>query len=165
MPKRRLNWRYDDDKQEFLTPCGRRISLHEIAGMLHDLAECRVDLQGPWAGWRIRGAALIPPRGSIRGAHLKPHNLAAFLRWRASPAPTLATRDPRVPGLDDSHTVPFLDRQQMPAYAIGPAMVDSVDRLGQIPAMVVIGQADVRERRLERPASTDLGPSRIQIVR
>lgn len=28
---------------------------------------------------------MIPPRGSIRGLHLKPHNLAAFLRW-ATPA-------------------------------------------------------------------------------
>jgi hypothetical protein len=83
MPRKRLNWQYDDDKQEFLTPSGRRISLHEIAAMLQDRAECRFDFVGPWAGWRMRGAALIPPRSTIRRPHLKPHNLAAFLRWSA----------------------------------------------------------------------------------
>lgn len=104
MPKRRrLNWHYDDDKQEFLTPCGRRISLHEIARMLHDLAECHVDLQGPWAGWRIRGAALIPPRGTIRGPHLKPHNLAAFLRWAA---PASAVRGTIVPSAPNVLAIP-----------------------------------------------------------
>lgn len=87
MARKRLNWHYDDDEQEFFTPCGRRISLHEIAGMLRAKAECHIDLEGPWGGWRIRGAALIPPRSTIRGPHLKPHNLAAFLRWRASLAP------------------------------------------------------------------------------
>lgn len=66
MDRKRLNWHYDDDKQEFFTPCGRRISLHEIAGMLHAKAECHIDLEGPWSGWRIRGAALIPPRSTIR---------------------------------------------------------------------------------------------------
>ena len=81
--RQRLNWQYDNDKQEFLTPSGRRISLREIAGTLHDLAECRIDLQGPWSGWRIRGNELIPPSGQAR-ARFKPHNLAAFLRW-ASP--------------------------------------------------------------------------------
>lgn len=85
MPRRRLNWTYDDDKQQFTTPTGRLITLHEIAGLIQDRAECRVDLEGPWAGWRIRGPALIPPRGSIKGVHLKPHNLAAFLRWAAPP--------------------------------------------------------------------------------
>lgn len=84
MPRRRLNWVYDDDGQEFRTPGGRRVSLHEIAGMLHDRTEGRFDLAGPWAGWRIRGSALYPPRGTERGPRLAPHNLAAFLRWAAS---------------------------------------------------------------------------------
>ena len=88
MPRKRLNWLYDDEKQEFTTPSGRRISLHEIAGMLLDHVECRFDFEGPWAGWRMRGASLIPPRCTIRGPHLKPHNLAAFLRWAVAPTAT-----------------------------------------------------------------------------
>lgn len=88
MPRERLNWHYDDDKQQFTTPTGRVISLQEIARLFHERAECRFDFDGPWTGWRMRGAALIPPRGKITGPHLKPHNLAAFLRWASAPTAT-----------------------------------------------------------------------------
>lgn len=94
MPRKRLNWHYDDEKQQFTTPAGRVISLQEIARLFHERAECLFDFEGPWAGWRMRGAALIPPRSTIKGPHLKPHNLAAFLRW-AAPASTI--RGPIVP--------------------------------------------------------------------
>lgn len=107
MPRKRLNWQYDDEKQEFTTPSGRRISLHEIAGMLHDRAECRFDFAGPWTGWRMRGAALIPPHNTIRTAHLKPHNLAAFLRW-AMPA-TLAEGGSFVTAT--THHLPIADKR------------------------------------------------------
>lgn len=40
MPRRRLNWTYDDEKQQFTTPTGRTITLHEIAGLIHDKSEC-----------------------------------------------------------------------------------------------------------------------------
>lgn len=86
MPRKRLNWLYDDDKQQFTTPAGRVVSLHEIAQLLHQHAEGSFDFAGAWAGWRMRGAALIPPRSTIRHPHLKPHNLAAFLRWAEPPS-------------------------------------------------------------------------------
>jgi len=31
MHRRHLSWQYDDEKQEFLTPSGQLVSLHEIA--------------------------------------------------------------------------------------------------------------------------------------
>lgn len=101
MHRKRLNWHYDDEKQEFLAPSGRRISLHEIAGMLHDRADCRFDFEGPWTGRRMRGAALIPPHSTNRDTHLKPHNLAALLRWASLPsAPRpVAPALPRTPPL------------------------------------------------------------------
>lgn len=85
MPPRRtrLNWIYDNDLQQFTTPTGRVVSLHEIAALLHDQVTCCHDFHGPWAGWKMRGDTLVPPRGSMRGARLKPHNAAAFARWVA----------------------------------------------------------------------------------
>jgi len=56
MPKRRLNWHYDDDTQEFLTPSGRRVSLHEIADMLHDRASAGSTLKAPG----LAGASEVP---------------------------------------------------------------------------------------------------------
>jgi hypothetical protein len=114
MPRKRLNWLYDDDKQEFLTPSGRRISLHEIAGLLQDRAECCFDFEGPWAGWRMRGAALIPPRSTIHGPHLKPHNLAAFLRWRA---PVLPDRGAFI--ASTPHQLPVTDQRINSVGAVG----------------------------------------------
>lgn len=84
MPLRRLNWTYNDEQQHFETPSGRIVTLRDIAAMLHDQAEGRIDLGGAWSGWRIRGRELIPPRATGNGPRLTPDNLAAFLRW-ASP--------------------------------------------------------------------------------
>ena len=79
--RQRLNWAYDDCRQEFATPAGRVISLYEIATMLQDQLACHHDFHGPWAGWKMRGDTLIPPRSNPRGPRLKPHNAAAFARW------------------------------------------------------------------------------------
>jgi hypothetical protein len=85
--RKRLGWIYDDVRQEFSTPSGRVVSLHEIAQLLHDQIVAHHDLQGPWAGWRIRGCRIVPPCRSFRNAGIAPHQLAAFERWlRTSPA-------------------------------------------------------------------------------
>ncbi|MFK2904962.1 hypothetical protein ISP17_13455 [Dyella ginsengisoli] len=84
MPRKRLDWTWDDEKQEFTTPAGNRISLAEIAGMVQGRAECRHDFEGDWAGWRMRGRQMIPPRATKNGPRMTPENLAAFVRW-ASP--------------------------------------------------------------------------------
>lgn len=77
----RLLWQYDQVRQEFALPSGRIISLHELAGMLHDRASCRFDFEGAWAGWRMRGPVLLPPGGSLRGPRISPHNASAIGRW------------------------------------------------------------------------------------
>lgn len=77
--RHRLNWTYDDARQEFRPPCGRVITLQEIACALYDHSEtCRIDFKGPWTGWRMRGDRLIPP-GTANA--LKPDTTRAFLRW------------------------------------------------------------------------------------
>lgn len=100
MPRRRLNWTYDDENQQFTTPSGRTISLHEIAGLLHDHTECRFDFTGPWAGWRMRGAALIPPGGTPKGTRITATNGAAFARWIASANATEADSAPSMRSAD-----------------------------------------------------------------
>ncbi|MGN6234953.1 hypothetical protein [Dyella sp.] len=84
MPRRRLNWTWNDEKQEFTTPAGRRVSLVEIAALVQGRAECWHDFEGEWSGWRMRGRQLIPPHGTKNGPRMTPENLAAFVRW-ASP--------------------------------------------------------------------------------
>jgi hypothetical protein len=74
----RLNWVYDDARQEFKTPSGRVISLEEIAQAVCDFQLCRVNLSGPWNGWKIRGDRLTPPGTK---AALKPGTTQQFLRW------------------------------------------------------------------------------------
>jgi hypothetical protein len=77
--RHRLNWIYDERRQEFKTPTGRTISLAEIAQAVYEQQQCRIDFTGPWCGWRMRGDRLIPP-GESRKA-LKPDTFRAFLRW------------------------------------------------------------------------------------
>jgi len=85
MHRKRLKWLYNEERQEFVTPSGRTISLHEIARLLDDYAHCRIDLAGPWSGWKIRGQRLVPPGGSMRGPAITIHNAAAFARWVNQP--------------------------------------------------------------------------------
>ncbi|GAA0708522.1 hypothetical protein ISN75_10650 [Dyella marensis] len=95
MSRKRLKWLWNEERQEFVTPSGRTISLHEIARLLDDYAQCRVDLAGPWLGWKIRGQRLIPPGGSMRGPAITIHNAAAFNRWINQPAFEPAREQPR----------------------------------------------------------------------
>ena len=77
-PRTRLPWRYDEQKQEFITPAGV-VTLHELAALRYGLASSHVDLSGPWAGWRLRGALLKSPRGL--GITVRPEIAAQFGRW------------------------------------------------------------------------------------
>ena len=82
-PRSRLNWHYDDARQQFTTPSGRVISLQEIARLLANQADCRFDFTGPWTGWRMRGDALIPPGTPRSGPRLKPDTGKHLARWIA----------------------------------------------------------------------------------
>ncbi|MFC4527065.1 hypothetical protein ISN76_10205 [Dyella halodurans] len=83
-PRQRLSWVYDDHRQEFTTPAGRVISLHEIAAMMQDQLICHHDFQGAWIGWRMRQNRLIPPSANFRSSQITPNTLRAFNRWLAS---------------------------------------------------------------------------------
>lgn len=43
MSRKRLNWLYNEDRQEFATPAGI-VSLHDVAAILADYAQCREPL-------------------------------------------------------------------------------------------------------------------------
>ena len=75
-PRSRLDWIYDDDRQEFTTPSGRVISLHEIARLLYDQVIAHHDFNGPWSGWIMRGDRLKGP-----GVTIRPATLRNFSRW------------------------------------------------------------------------------------
>lgn len=79
-PRNRLPWHYDDQRQEFTTDAGYRVTLHELAQLSYDVRRNRIDLVGPWQGWRLRGPRLHPPRayGNIT---MKPEVLGQFLTW------------------------------------------------------------------------------------
>lgn len=81
--RQRLEWHWDEQRQEFTTPSGRVVSLVEIARLLHDQAQCRIDFAGPWTGWRMRGAALYPPHVGRGGPCLKPNTGTHLCRWIA----------------------------------------------------------------------------------
>lgn len=81
--RQRLNWHWNEQRQEFTTPSGRVISLAEIARLLADHQECRIDFTGPWTGWRMRGDALIPPGTPRGGPRLKPDTAKHLARWIA----------------------------------------------------------------------------------
>jgi hypothetical protein len=86
MPRRRnrLNWLHDNDLQQFTTPTGRVISLHEIAALLQDQVTCSHDFQGPRIGWRMRQNRLIAPGAKFSSSAITPQTLRAFTRWLAS---------------------------------------------------------------------------------
>jgi len=86
VPRRRprLNWLYDNDSQQFTTPSGRVVTLREIAQLLQDHVSCHFDFTGPWSGWRMRGAVLIPPGGTFRGSNITASNALGYRRWLAS---------------------------------------------------------------------------------
>ena len=84
MPRKRLNWQYNQERQEFVTPSGRTISLAEIVGMLEARLYCNFDFEGPWTGWKMRGHRLIPPGGTLRGPNITATNARQFNRWLAS---------------------------------------------------------------------------------
>lgn len=58
-----LGWLYNAEREEFLTPSGRTVSLVEIAGRLYDDVTNTHDLAGSWRGWRLRGDVLKGPDG------------------------------------------------------------------------------------------------------
>lgn len=82
--RKRLNWLYDNDLQQFTTPTGRIVSLHDIAQLLQDQTESRHDFAGAWMGWRMRQNRLIPPGAAFRQSQITPTNLRAFARWLRS---------------------------------------------------------------------------------
>ena len=84
MPRKRLNWQYNQERQEFVTPSGRTISLSEIVGMLEARLYCNFDFEGPWTGWKMRGHRLIPPVGTLRGPNITATNARQFNRWLSS---------------------------------------------------------------------------------
>lgn len=86
MPRHRtrLNWTYDEDRQEFTTPSGRVISLHEIAALLQDQLTNTHDFQGAWSGWRMRQNRLIAPGAKFSSSAITPQTLRAFTRWLSS---------------------------------------------------------------------------------
>lgn len=77
-PRMRLPWRYDDLRQEFTTPAGL-VTLHDLAAIRYGVATSHLDLAGPWAGWRVRGATLRGPRGA--SIIIRPETAAQFARW------------------------------------------------------------------------------------
>src|SRR5690349_25158145 len=79
--RQRLDWHWNNQRQEFTTPSGRVVSLTEIARLLADQAQCRFDFVGPWTGWRMRGNALYPPRTPRGGPCLKPDTGVHLARW------------------------------------------------------------------------------------
>ncbi|HEU4590556.1 MAG TPA: hypothetical protein VFS13_06575 [Steroidobacteraceae bacterium] len=79
----RLNWIWDDAEQQFRTPSGQIVTLNSIAQLFADRIECRHDFAGPWAGWKMRGDALIPPGHGPGAPRLKPNTVRLFLRWIA----------------------------------------------------------------------------------
>lgn len=85
MPRKRLNWLYDDERQEFVTPSGRTVSLREMVGLLEGRLYCNIDFCGAWSGWKMRGNRLVPPGASMRGPAITANNAAAFARWLSGP--------------------------------------------------------------------------------
>lgn len=77
----RLNWVYDHERQEFATPSGRILTLMALASLERDARECRLDLAGPWAGWKLRGSRLCPPGWRPGRPCITPHAATLFLHW------------------------------------------------------------------------------------
>lgn len=143
MPRRRLDWTWNDEDQEFTTPAGTRVRLVDIAGMIQAHAECRHDFAGPWAGWKMRGAALIPPHGTPKGTRITPTNAGAFARWvtgaTSAPVPDSAPADRPAP-------LPALP-QRRDGRECRACTAARTTRLGQAePAPQVVQLADYQQR-------------------
>lgn len=106
MPRRRnrLNWAWNEDRQEFTTPSGRVVSLREIAAMMQDKLTNTHDFAGPWTGWRMRQNRLIPPSSNFRASQITPATLRAFNRWLSSYQGEQARLEFDTPSTDRSHT-------------------------------------------------------------
>lgn len=82
----KYHWRFDAKEQRLTAPSGHSVTVHEIAHLLADRRECRHDFHGEWAGWKMRGNALIPPFSGRNGPRLTPENAKQFLAWVDEPA-------------------------------------------------------------------------------
>lgn len=69
----KFTWKFDAGQQTLHAPSGWSITVREIAQELQDRLNCRYDLSGPWAGWRIRGKLLKGPSGEILTPDLLTH--------------------------------------------------------------------------------------------
>lgn len=97
-PRTRLPWQYDEARQEFVTAAGI-VTLSELAELRYGCANSRIDLAGPWTGWRIRGNKLKPPHA---GFVITTSSALQFARWlrdceiRDARACELAASPPRL---------------------------------------------------------------------
>jgi len=105
MPRKRgrlIGWTYNEETQEIQTPHGRTISVHDIATMLADHRDCRIDLTG---NGQVGGYAqqwLIAPGGTYGNA--ASHTaLAADYRMLERRSPLQVTTTP--PTLSTSSSV------------------------------------------------------------
>jgi hypothetical protein len=60
-----FRWQFDTQTQILRSPGGYTISVKEIARSLSDQVAGRVDLHGPWSGWKIRGRVMKGPNGQM----------------------------------------------------------------------------------------------------
>lgn len=68
MPRRRLDWTYDDEKQPFTTPTGRTITGHEAVAPLRPAVVCRPSL-APESPSLRRSVHPLPARGGADPRH------------------------------------------------------------------------------------------------
>ena len=59
----KYRWHFDAERQVLITEAGHPIAVREIAQWLQDRVHSRHNLDGPWKGWRIRGATFSAPNG------------------------------------------------------------------------------------------------------
>jgi hypothetical protein len=58
-----FKWTFDSVRQELHSPGGTTLTVRVIAQWVQDRIVNRIDLTGPWAGWRLRGQYLKGPNG------------------------------------------------------------------------------------------------------
>ena len=58
-----FKWTFDNVRQELHSPGGTTLTVRVIAQWVQDRIVNRIDLTGPWAGWRLRGQYLKGPNG------------------------------------------------------------------------------------------------------
>jgi hypothetical protein len=134
--RRRLNWTWDDERQEFTTPSGQIVTLTSIAQLLADRIECRHDFIGPWSGWKMRGDALIPPGHGPGAPRLKQWSAKQFAAWVSEPTAR--------PGLGTASVVDLAPRI---ADKLRPALtLDGLSRCGRSGAALDDGDHERHER-------------------